>query len=59
MLFAVMTMKFMDERCGGYNMADSSFLTDVKTLRERARRHIERGAVTEGYQADREVVLKL
>ena len=40
-------------------MAESTFMTDVKTLRERARRHIERGAVTEGYQADREVVLKL
>lgn len=35
------------------------FLTDVKTLRERARRHIEQGAVTEGYQADRETVIKL
>jgi bacterioferritin len=28
-------------------------------LRERARRHIEEGAVTEGYGANREVVLKL
>lgn len=35
------------------------FLTDVKTLRERARRHIEEGAVTEGYGADRDVVVKL
>jgi len=35
------------------------FLTDVKTLRARARQHIERGAVTEGYTADRETVLKL
>ena len=40
-------------------MADSAFLTDVKTLRERARQHIEHGAVTEGYQANRDVVLKL
>ncbi|MGZ9217081.1 MAG: ferritin-like domain-containing protein [Candidatus Binatia bacterium] len=40
-------------------MAESTFLTDVKTLRERARRHIEQGAVTEGYKADRKVVLKL
>ena len=40
-------------------MQESGFLTDVKTLRERARRHIEQGAVTEGYQADRKVVLKL
>jgi bacterioferritin len=35
------------------------FLTDVRTLRKRARAHIERGAVTEGYSADRETVLKL
>ena len=35
------------------------FLTDIKTLRERARQHIEAGAVTAGYQADRETVLKL
>jgi bacterioferritin len=35
------------------------FLTDVKTLRERARRHIENGAVTEGYKANRETVVKI
>ena len=35
------------------------FLSDVKTLRARARKHIDKGAVTEGYQGDREVVLKL
>lgn len=35
------------------------FLTDIKTLRERARQHIEDGAVTAGYQADRVTVLKL
>jgi len=40
-------------------VADKPFLTDIKTLRERARRHIERGAVTEGYTADRETVIKL
>jgi bacterioferritin len=40
-------------------MAKKDFLTDVKTLRERARQHIERGAVTDGYSADRETVLKL
>jgi len=40
-------------------VADKSFLTDIKTLRERARRHIEKGAVTEGYSADRETVIKL
>ena len=35
------------------------FITDIKTLRERARKHIENGAVTEGYKADRPTVLKL
>ena len=40
-------------------MADKPFLTDIKTLRERARKHIENGAVTEGYTADRETVVKL
>ena len=40
-------------------MADKPFLTDIKTLRERARKHIEQGAVTEGYTADRETVIKI
>ncbi|HKA33397.1 MAG TPA: ferritin-like domain-containing protein [Candidatus Binatia bacterium] len=35
------------------------FLTDIKTLRERARQHIQNGAVTEGYSADRHTVVKL
>ena len=35
------------------------FLTDIKTLRERARQHIEEGAVTAGYTADRQNVVKL
>lgn len=34
-------------------------LTDVNTLRERARRHLDEGAVTEGYSADLETVLRL
>ena len=40
-------------------MADKPFLTDIKTLRERARQHIEQGAVTEGYSADRKTVIKV
>jgi bacterioferritin len=40
-------------------VADKPFLTDIKTLRERARKHIEQGAVTEGYSADRETVVKI
>lgn len=34
-------------------------MTDVKTLREQARRHVEEGAVTENYAGSREKVLKL
>ena len=40
-------------------MADKPFLTDITTLRERARKHIENGAITEGYTADRETVIKV
>jgi bacterioferritin len=40
-------------------VANKPFLTDIKTLRERARKHIENGAVTQGYTADRETVVKL
>lgn len=35
------------------------FLSDVKTLRDRARQHMERGAVTAGYAADRDTVVKI
>jgi bacterioferritin len=34
-------------------------LTDIKTLRVRARQHIEKGAVTSGYAADRETVIRM
>jgi bacterioferritin len=40
-------------------MADQPFLTDIQTLRARARQHIEQGAVTPGYRADRETVIRL
>ena len=39
--------------------AQSSILTDVATLRERARQHIEEGAITVSYSANRETVIKL
>lgn len=35
----------------------SEFLSDVKTLRQRARQHIEQGSVTAGYKADRQQVI--
>lgn len=34
-------------------------LTDIQILRKSARQHIEEGAVTSGYAADREAVIKL
>ncbi|HSF10714.1 MAG TPA: ferritin-like domain-containing protein [Nitrospirales bacterium] len=40
-------------------MMDQPFLTDVQTLRKRAREHMEKGAVTPGYAADRDTVIKL
>ena len=35
------------------------FLTDIKIIRERARKHLEDGAVTGGYTADRQKVISL
>ncbi len=40
-------------------MADKPFLTDIKTLRERARKHIEQGAITEGYKVDLGTAVKI
>src|SRR5919206_2751092 len=40
-------------------MNDKPFLSDVTELRRRARRHIEEGAVTEGYRANKETVIKM
>ena len=39
--------------------ASKPVLTDVKTLREQARRHIEEGAVTENYGANKDKVVEL
>ena len=49
----------MADQTGVKSVPDKPFLTDIKTLRERARKHIENGAVTEGYRADRESVVKV
>jgi bacterioferritin len=40
-------------------MSNQPFLTDIKTLRKRARQHIEQGAVTSGYGANLDTVVKL
>jgi len=39
------------------NQAD--FVSDIKAIRERARQNIQRGAITDSYEADRETVLRL
>lgn len=40
-------------------MPDQPFLTDIKTIRERARRHIDEGPVTDNYGADKNTVVRL
>src|SRR5207237_703144 len=40
-------------------MENGSFVTDLKKIRERARQHIEDGALTEGYKLNTEAVVKL
>jgi bacterioferritin len=40
-------------------MKSVPFLMDIKMLRDRARRHIEEGAVTESYAGDTEIACKL
>lgn len=41
-------------------MADvKPFVSDIENIRKRARMHIERGAVTAGYIADRETVIRV
>lgn len=35
------------------------FVSDIEEIRRRARQHIEQGAVTQGYKADRETVIRL
>ena len=35
------------------------FMTDIQELRRRAREHMEQGAVTASYRADREVVIRI
>ena len=40
-------------------MKEGAFLSDIQTLRRRAREHIAQGAVTPGYHADRDTALRL
>jgi bacterioferritin len=38
---------------------ETPFLTDIQELRTRARQHMEKGAVTENYRADRDTVVRI
>jgi bacterioferritin len=40
-------------------MDSQPFVSDIKALRDRARKHIEQGAITDGYRANRETVIKI
>jgi bacterioferritin len=40
-------------------MNQKPFVSDIKSIRARARKHIESGAVTPGYKGDRDTVIKL
>jgi bacterioferritin len=46
-------------QAGGGRKPAQPFLSDIQELRRRAREHISQGAVTPGYQADRDTVVKL
>jgi bacterioferritin len=39
--------------------ASKPFVSDIENIRKRAREHIERGAVTDGYKADRDTVIRI
>jgi bacterioferritin len=40
-------------------MKDGTFAMDIQDLRDRARKHVEKGALTSGYKAKPDVVLRL
>ncbi|HET7452371.1 MAG TPA: DUF892 family protein [Thermoanaerobaculia bacterium] len=39
--------------------AGRAFVSDIEEIRRRARQHMEKGAVTEGYRADRKTVIRI
>lgn len=46
------------EKAKGKQMP-GDFVSDIQEIRRRARQHIEEGAITQGYQADRETVCRV
>jgi bacterioferritin len=49
----------MKQSTSKVSAANAAVLSDIQTLRKRARKNIEEGAVTTGYGADRKKVIKL
>ena len=39
--------------------ASKPFISDIENIRKRAREHIDKGAITDGYKADRETIVKI
>jgi len=52
-------MKSNDVQAQNSSQKQKPFLTDVQELRRRAREHMDMGAVTAGYKADREAVIRI
>lgn len=52
-------MSLIPQTKGGGGDQPRPFLSDIQELRRRAREHINQGAVTPGYHADRDTVVKL
>ena len=52
------TIKAVTSR-GGSHDKPRGFIDDIATIRERARRHLDMGAITDSYKADREAVISL
>src|SRR6185437_12371475 len=50
------TSRFPQEK---YMPANKPFLSDIEAIRARARKDLDKGAVTAGYRADRTTVLRL
>ncbi len=49
----------MQDTLSKTDIINQTVMTDIPTLRARARQHIDEGAVTSGYAADREAVINL
>ena len=49
----------MNQSTNKISATNAAVLTDIQTLRKRARKNIEEGAVTTGYGADRKEVIRL